>query len=419
MNKALSEALDVEEMSSVSTAIRLENLGKCYHIYDTPRDRLLQMFFRGRRKYFREFWALREVSFEVNRGECFGIIGRNGAGKSTLLQLLCGTLNPTTGNIAVHGRVAALLELGAGFNPEFTGRENVYLGASLFGLSSEEIAASYDAIVEFSGIGDFIDQPVKTYSSGMYVRLAFSVATSVDPDILVIDEALSVGDGEFSRRSFDRIMSLKEAGKTVLFCSHSLYQIEAICNRALWLNQGKVEMLGFPSRVTSSYNEFLNSGRHEARPFSLAVGEEVEKKPGRVAEARIIAVEVVVDGVAGKHLQAVSGESDVFVAVSFVSNPDLPAPVVAMGFETDSGVIVTSAITNEDGFVVQRETDGQGKASVRFSRIPLLKGRYWVGVVLMCENGIHFYDSAIRIVEIEIIQKGLLQGVAALPHLWE
>lgn len=223
---------------SSSFAIRAQHLGKAFQLYERPIDRLKQMLMRGRRRYYKEFAALHDVSFELRKGEVLGLVGRNGAGKSTLLQLICGTLNPSAGQVAVQGRVAALLELGAGFNPDFTGQENIYLNASILGLSKAEIDARYDDIVEFSGIADFIHQPVKTYSSGMYVRLAFSIATSVDPDILVIDEALSVGDGAFARKSFDRIMRLKEKGATILFCSHSVYQIEALCTRALWLDKG-------------------------------------------------------------------------------------------------------------------------------------------------------------------------------------
>lgn len=198
-------------------AIKVENLSKCYPIFDTPRDRLKQMIIPrlqraygfSPRKYYREFWALRDVSFEVKRGETVGIMGRNGSGKSTLLQLICGTLAPTGGSLEVNGRIAALLELGSGFNPDFTGRENVYLNASVLGLSQQEIEARFQSIADFAEIGDFIEQPTKTYSSGMIVRLAFAVAINVDPEILIVDEALSVGDELFQRKCFARIESIK------------------------------------------------------------------------------------------------------------------------------------------------------------------------------------------------------------------
>lgn len=198
-------------------AMQATNLSKIYHLYKAPSDRLKQMIFRGKRNYFEEYAALKNVSFELPKGEVLGVVGRNGAGKSTLLQLICGTLTPTSGELQINGRIAALLELGAGFNPQFTGRENIYLSATVMGIGQKEIDAKLEDIIDFSGVRPFIDQPVTTYSSGMYVRLAFSVAISVEPDILVIDEALSVGDGDFARRSFERIMKMRDEGKTILF----------------------------------------------------------------------------------------------------------------------------------------------------------------------------------------------------------
>lgn len=237
--------------------ITAENLSKCYEIYEKPHKRLLQMLFRGKRKYFSEFWAVKSASFEVQAGETVGIIGSNGSGKSTLLQMLCGTLNPSSGEINVRGRVAALLELGAGFNPEFTGKENVYLNAAILGLSLEEIDAAYDDIEEFAEIGEFINQPVKTYSSGMYVRLAFSVAVHTKPSILVVDEALSVGDARFQAKCLDRIKQMKESGVSILFVSHDVAAVRTLCDRALWLDKGVVRAIGEVFPVTAQYTEHL------------------------------------------------------------------------------------------------------------------------------------------------------------------
>jgi len=238
-------------------AIKVENLSKCYQIYDKPQDRLFQMLTRGRKKYYREFWALKDVSFEVKKGETVGIIGRNGSGKSTLLQMICGTLNPSGGRIQTTGRVAALLELGSGFNPEFTGRENVYLNASVLGLSNEEIDARFDAMEEFAEIGDFIEQPVKTYSSGMMVRLAFAVAINIEPEILIIDEALSVGDELFQRKCFSRIEAIRAKGATILFVSHSGGQIVELCDRALLLDSGEKLAVGMPKHIVGCYHKLL------------------------------------------------------------------------------------------------------------------------------------------------------------------
>jgi lipopolysaccharide transport system ATP-binding protein len=247
-------------------AIKVENLSKCYPIFDTPRDRLKQMIIHRvvrlvgapkPKKYYREFWALKDVSFQVKKGESIGIIGRNGSGKSTLLQLICGTLSPTAGYVQTNGRVAALLELGAGFNPEFSGRDNVYLNASLLGLSNEEIESSFDEILAFADIGQFIDQPVKTYSSGMVVRLAFAVQSQIKPDILIVDEALAVGDAKFQVKCFERLRQLKENGTSILLVTHSSEQIVTHCSIAMLLDGGIKLMIGEPKGVANRYMELL------------------------------------------------------------------------------------------------------------------------------------------------------------------
>ena len=225
---------------AADAAIEVSGLSKFYPIFERPSHRLLQMLWRGRRRYYREFHALDDVSFSVRRGATLGIVGRNGAGKSTLLQLICGTLTPSAGRVRVNGRVAALLELGAGFNPEFTGRENVVINAAILGLTPAEVDARLDAIFAFADIGEFVDQPVKTYSSGMYVRLAFSVAIHVSPDILVVDEALSVGDAFFQAKCMARIRRMLDDGVTLLFISHDIAAVKAICSEVLWLDHGRV-----------------------------------------------------------------------------------------------------------------------------------------------------------------------------------
>jgi lipopolysaccharide transport system ATP-binding protein len=237
-------------------AIKVENLSKCYQIYDQPHDRLKQFLMSGR-QYYREFWALNDVSFEIKKGETVGIIGRNGSGKSTLLQMICGTLNPTSGSVQTNGRIAALLELGSGFNPEFTGRENIYMNAAVLGLSTEETDARYDKIIEFADIGSFIGQPVKTYSSGMMVRLAFSVAIHVEPDILIVDEALSVGDAYFQAKCAKMIQSIIAAGSTVLFVSHDTASVKSLCSRALLLDSGRSQYLGDVNTAVEKYYSAL------------------------------------------------------------------------------------------------------------------------------------------------------------------
>lgn len=270
-------------MSGDDIAVKVSGLSKCYQIYDKPHDRLKQAIYprlqrlaeKQPKQYFREFWALKDVSFEVKKGETVGIIGRNGSGKSTLLQMICGTLNPTNGTIETQGRIAALLELGSGFNPEFTGRENVYMNAAVLGLSKEETDARFDDIAAFADIGEFVEQPVKTYSSGMMVRLAFAVSVCVEPDILIVDEALAVGDATFQSKCLNRLRTLTSNGTTLLFVSHDMGMVKNFCHRALYLYQGQKRALGASGELTELY--FLDV-RDEQRRFTTG-GKRVTAKP--------------------------------------------------------------------------------------------------------------------------------------------
>lgn len=241
--------------SEAKSIIQASGLGKCYKIYDNPKARLKQAIWRGRKQYYREFWALRNVSFEVRQGESIGIIGRNGSGKSTLLQMLCGTLTPTEGSIRTTGSIAALLELGSGFNPEFSGIENVYLNASLLGLSNQQTEQRLEDIKAFADIGEFINQPVKTYSSGMLVRLAFAVVAHVEPSVLIVDEALSVGDSVFGQRCMRFIRKFTETG-TLFFVSHDLNSVSSLCERALWIDSGSVRMDSSNREAVKAYTRY-------------------------------------------------------------------------------------------------------------------------------------------------------------------
>lgn len=260
---------------SSELAIKIESLSKCYQIYDKPRDRLKQMILprlqrlalQSPRQYFSEFWALKDISVDIRKGEAVGVIGRNGSGKSTLLQLICGTLSPTQGAIETHGRIAALLELGSGFNPEFTGRENIYLNGAILGIGKERLDEKFADIVRFADIGNHLDQPVKTYSSGMFVRLAFAVQAHLEPEILIIDEALSVGDQFFQAKCYAAIRSMMENGTTVLFVSHSAATVKALCPRAILLSHGELIMDGLASKALDRY---FVLGSLEANAASLA-----------------------------------------------------------------------------------------------------------------------------------------------------
>jgi lipopolysaccharide transport system ATP-binding protein len=252
---------------SSDISIELKNLGKAYQIYRRPQDRLKQMIWR-RGRYYQEYWALNDVSLTIKRGETVGIIGRNGSGKSTLLQMIAGTLDPTTGTKVVNGRVAALLELGAGFNPEFTGRENLHLAAAILGLTQAEIAERFQAIVEFAAIGDFLDQPVKLYSSGMYARLAFAVAAHVDADILIVDEILAVGDVAFTQKCMRFIRQFKEKG-TLLLVSHDAAAIINLCDRAAWIDRGSLREVGVPKEVCHNYIVAMEQERDDSSSFQI------------------------------------------------------------------------------------------------------------------------------------------------------
>lgn len=271
---------------SSDEAVKVEGLSKCYHIYDKPQDRLKQSILpriqrllgKPSKLYHREFWALKNVSFQIPKGQTVGIIGQNGSGKSTLLQMICGTLTPSAGSIETEGRLAALLELGSGFNPDFSGRDNVYMNAALLGLEKEEIDARFDQIVDFADIGKFIDEPTKTYSSGMMVRLAFSVQAQIDPDILIVDEALAVGDAKFQAKCFDRLKQLKKNGTSILLVTHSSEQIVTHCDSAILLDQGEVLEQGDPKSVVNRYYDVLfgKTSRHQGVGEMLAESVPIE-----------------------------------------------------------------------------------------------------------------------------------------------
>ena len=270
--------MSCDDQTKNDIVLSVRGVSKRFELYDKPSDRLKQMLFgRFGKQFFREFWALRDVSFDVRRGECVGIIGRNGAGKSTLLQIITGTLAPTKGTVETHGRVAALLELGSGFNPDFTGRENVYLNGSILGLTKAEIDARYDEIVAFADIGEFIDQPVKSYSSGMMVRLAFAVNVFVDADILIVDEALAVGDAAFQLKCANRMKALLKEDTTVLFVSHDTNAVRSFCNKAIWIDSGRVAQKGDVKDVTSAFLEAMFSGGTSKAGSCTNAGFGVEK----------------------------------------------------------------------------------------------------------------------------------------------
>lgn len=395
---------------SSDIAISLAYVSKRYMLYKRPIDRLLQMLPWNRNKSLsEEFWALKNIDITIRRGEVVGIIGKNGAGKSTLLQLVCQILEPSHGKITINGKIAALLELGSGFNPEFSGKENVYMSGAIAGLSKEEIDRKYDAIVEFSGIGEFVNSPVKNYSSGMMVRLAFAVATSVEPDILVIDEALSVGDGAFARKSFDRIMQLKESGCTILFCSHALYQVEVLCQKVMWVDKGEIKAFGEPSGVVNMYQKYLDGMDSSVNDTKI---QSVINPHVRIKNVRVFSD----DGHEG-DLKLMSEVSTLGISVAFVSDASLPIPSVSVVITDDVGKNITSCGTFYDDVKLELDANGEGNVSLTFEKIGLRKGRYYVHVLLMCENAIFIYES-VQCASLDVAQKGSEVGLVALPREW-
>ena len=457
---------------SSEDAISVNHVGKTYRLYDKPSDRLWQILWGGKRQYFKQFTAVSDIDFSLKKGEVLGVVGVNGAGKSTLLQLIAGTISPSSGSLKTHGRIAALLELGSGFNLDFTGRENIYLNAATLGLGKREIDQKLDEIIAFADIGVHIDQPVKTYSSGMHVRLAFSIATSVDPDVLIIDEALSVGDGAFARRSFDRVMKIKERGATVLFCSHTLFHVEVFCDRALWLHQGCVQKLGPVSQVLSSYQEFLDtlaepgppviaSADPETSPLALALAdpaatatvepailepatvepaavepaavEPAAVEPAAVepaaevassalspptGHARIESVAVSLDEHQGQELFGVSGVSTLRMRIHCRSDPAQPAPSAALVLSSESGRILATHLACARGHVFARDSQGNGSAEICLPNIPFNKGRFRVGAYLMCERGIHVYQWIDPVAYIQLHHDGSDQGYFLIQADW-
>ncbi|NHC07954.1 ABC transporter ATP-binding protein [Azonexus fungiphilus] len=334
---------------SSEIAIKVENLSKCYQIYDQPRDRLKQFIIpRTQRilglqpkQYYREFWALSDISFEIKKGETVGVIGRNGSGKSTLLQMICGTLSPTAGSITTLGRIAALLELGAGFNQEFTGRENVYMNASVLGLSNNEIDTRFDEIAAFADIGEFIEQPVKTYSSGMYARLAFSIAINVDPEILIVDEALAVGDTRFVAKCMRRIKDIQARGASILFVSHDVGSVRTLCERAIWLDKGSLVEQGDVFPVTGRFTEYMFSDEKSEQDALHDVLTDLYKEPPLQADATLTGGQATADS-------STTATSSASIQAPAEYLPALDArPVTHWG--SHKGIILTATIRDEQG----------------------------------------------------------------------
>lgn len=402
---------------SFDVAISLDAVAKTYRFYSRPMNRLLEALPWAKARH-EAFEALKPLSLDVKRGEVFGIVGRNGAGKSTLLQLICGTLPPSAGKITVNGRIAALLELGAGFNPEFTGRENIWMNAGILGMTHDEIEARFDEIVAFSEIEYAIDHPVKTYSSGMFVRLAFSVAVHVSPDILVIDEALSVGDGAFAKKSFDRIMALKNAGCTILFCSHSMYQVQAICDRALWLDQGDVRALGDVSYVLGHYEDALKQPTtHPGAGDDSANLTRPGDSPQTEVSGDFRLVSASFSDSDERRCDVRTGDK-VSVKIVFDAPADaVPAVGITLLDAAENTLCSASTVISQrDVSDLQPNAQGYFLLELLVAPLPLLKGQYTISTFLLSNDGALVLDTHPHALQLFVTQSSQEVGVFSLGN---
>ncbi len=395
--------------------LSVRQLGKCYHLFPTPKDRLKEML-TGRVRH-EKFWALRDVDFEIRQGESLGIVGDNGAGKSTLLKLIAGTIRPTRGSIGKQGRLTAILELGSGFHPEFSGRENLYFSASLMGISREEISERLDAIIDFSELGEAIDRPIKSYSSGMVVRLAFALVTSVNPDILVIDEALAVGDQHFQQKSMQRMQGFREQGCTILFCSHSMYHIKQLCSRAAWIDKGRLVAIGDTAEIVACYEDHVRSINAEKKASLPADNKQAateESKKGTGLH-KIRSVELSdIDAASGLLLS-----KDLVIQVDAESPDTSEPPNIGVLIERNDEVWINGIGTHLDKVPVQKIAPAHYRAVLRLPDLALLSGEYLVSAYLFDHTGLLVHEEWLKCDRFKIVSDTDKIGLIELPHVWE
>jgi lipopolysaccharide transport system ATP-binding protein len=417
-----------------SPAIEVDRVSKAYRLYPTPRHRALELMTFGTRTYHTDFWALTDVSVRVAAGATLGLVGYNGSGKSTLLQLISGIMAPTTGRVAVNGRISSLLELGAGFNPEFTGRENVELYGIVMGMSREETAARMPAIEAFAGIGDFIDRPVKSYSSGMFVRLAFSAAIHVNPDVLLVDEALAVGDVVFQHQCIRRIRELQAAGTTIVFVSHDMGMIRSICTEAILLDRGRIEAHDDPATIANIYHAKtanLEAGlrapvstpldRNDGAPVMFRVepgfDERVHLFRHGTGAARIRQVELI--DRQGRQVTAVEFDDEVILRVHVQYNEDAPFSILGYSIRDKTGTDIIGTNTHEENVPLPPRRAGDTIVVDFRQRLPLAKGTYSVSTALAYDRSKPSYfdwvDNALVLTVLPPESGKIVHAKVALP----
>ncbi len=398
-------------------AIQVSGLSKRFRIGTERRDSLKERFVRGSGRYD-EFWALRDVSFSVPHGSTFGLIGHNGSGKSTLLKMLAGVYRPTGGTIATKGRISALLELGAGFHGELTGRENIYLNGAILGLTRKQIAAAMEEIVAFSGIEEFIDSPVKIYSSGMYVRLGFSIAVTVEPEILIVDEIIAVGDEEFQRKCFDHLYELRRRGTTIVIVSHSLGIVADLCDQALWLNKGELNSIGPVRDVIDDYLEAVNEKEAEAKERSGETSVESDGERTRrlgSGEIRVTHLDFIDHN--GNVVGFLSGGEECTIRMHYQAKQDLPSVTFGLGFSHESGVNVAGPNSGYGDRAVKVPA-GTGYVDFHIDDLILQPSTFLVSTAVV-DRG-HTYDYRDRAFELRVRAQGAVTepGLVRLPGRW-
>jgi teichoic acid transport system ATP-binding protein len=387
--------------------IECENIGKMYKLYSGPRQRLMESI--TRRKKHHDFWALRDVSFTVAKGESLGLLGENGAGKSTLLRILSGACRQTVGRLELQGKVTSILDLGAGFHPEFTGRANLVTYGMLNGFSREDIHQRMEEIIRFAGIGEFIDQPVRTYSSGMFVRLAFSCATGFEPDILVIDEVLAVGDHQFQKKCVDRILGFRKAGKTIVFCSHNMYQLKEVSDKALWLCNGRGESYGEPTLVVEDYMDYQRSKSEQAD--HAIVHELKEDGVGVLTRAEVCDQN-------GEACERFKTGDSLIVKVWAKFNPGIKHPAVGVGIKRSTDLVCYLTSTQIDKIPMRSLGGGEYYTELHLENLELLSGRYLISLATTDEQGMLAYDIWDCVCPFSVTHNTREYGICRLDHHW-
>jgi len=407
-------------------SIEIDGISKVYKLYNKPSDRLKEALSPVKKSYHRDFYALKDLSFKIKRGETVGFVGKNGSGKSTLLKILTEVLTPTTGSLKINGKVSALLELGAGFNGEYTGMENIYLNGTIMGYSREEMDKKIDDIVGFADIGEYINQPVKTYSSGMFVRLAFAVAINVEPDILIVDEALAVGDIRFQLKCMDKFLEFKEKGITILYVSHDVNSIKRFCTRAIWINEGHLEADGDVDTITDKYLDYLKtldaksdlnmnntSGLNSANGGNNEAVSEPEKN---IDIAEVISL-TVFNSKGERTTEIKHGEKVKLVLRYYVNDTSIKKPVVGIALLRLDNLYVCGLNTLLDKVEVPWEK-GYNEVVLTYDSFNLVGGGYYFDVALYDQTASVPFDYRTKYKEIFVKMGYIAEGIEILPHTW-